>query len=168
MTALKCTVTRAAVTSDQFDSVSQRRNSPCTSLEHSSGTYLMTTFLLLYRRNPNSGEGSSYCAIEFRISTIPPFPRPSSSTSSRDTYLRRNLQNLVSRCAGVFSAPRDQAHHPPGSAAAVSWASLIFRSSKPFSDISLRLCSKEQDQLLVFRAPFQSSLISLGSLSGVI
>jgi hypothetical protein len=71
--------------------VDNSQNIPCTNREHSSGRYLIKTFLLLYRRNPNSGDVSSYWAIAFRISTIPPFPRPSTSTSSRLAYFRRNL-----------------------------------------------------------------------------
>lgn len=52
----------------------------------------MTTLRRLYRRNPNSGDGSSYCPILFLISTIPPLPRPISSISSLEAYLSRNLQ----------------------------------------------------------------------------
>lgn len=124
---------------------------PCTNLVHSSGTYLMTTFLRLYLRKPNRGDSSSYPAIAFRISTIPPLPRPSRSTSSRETYLRRNLgeerKYLVLQVGCLCS--RTEAHHPPGSAAAVSYASLTFTSSKPFSDISLRACSSFEDQNVV-------------------
>lgn len=103
----------------------RKKGSPCTNLEHSSGTYLITTFLLLYRRNPNNGEGSSNCAIAFRISTIPPFPRPDNSISSLEAYLRRNLRVVhVSICPSFaprrHARRRSEAHHPPGSATAAS------------------------------------------------
>jgi hypothetical protein len=59
-----------------------------------------------------------------------------------------------------------EAHHPPGSAAAVSWASLIFRSSKPFSDIALRFRLNEgADQLFAFWYP-RSSLITVCAFRG--
>lgn len=66
VTALKCTVTRAIDRMRQLPELqrpsigsSSHTCAPCTSLEQSSGTYLITTFLLLYLRNPNKGEGSS-------------------------------------------------------------------------------------------------------------
>lgn len=82
---------------------------------------------------------------------MPPFPRPSRSTSSRAAYLRRNLENarqapdqhmatrnrdLVTRWtqAGTKKKLRET-HHPPGSAAAASWASLTLGSSRPFRDM---------------------------------
>lgn len=119
----------------------------------------MTTFLRLYRRNPKSGEDSSNCAMAFRISTMPPLPRPNSSTSSRATYLRRNLR-IRSAFLDTACAPRlrIEAYHPPGSATAVSWASLIFTSSKPFSDMALPSYSKLIDQVVVFRYSLLSSL----------
>lgn len=74
---------------------------------------------------------------------------------------------LVSKASRHPRTAREiEAHHPPGSAAAVSWASLIFRSSKPFSDIALRSGLREEDQLFAFQGP-QSSLITLSALSGV-
>jgi hypothetical protein len=55
---------------------------------------------------------------------------------------------LVSTSSPLRAARQIEAHHPPGSAAAVSWASLIFRSSKPFSDIALRFgVNGSEDQL---------------------
>jgi hypothetical protein len=75
---------------------------------------------------------------------------------------------FVSTWTLIGAMPRKlNAHHPPGSAAAVSWASLIFRSSKPFSDIALRFALNEEDQLFVLRGLLQSSLITLSALSGV-
>ena len=68
--------------------------------------YLMMTLLRRYRRKPYKGWGSSYCEIAFRISTMPPVPRPSRPTSSREVYLRRNLQ--------LSSASKS---HPDGKAA---------------------------------------------------
>lgn len=59
--------------------------------EQSSGRYLISTFLLRYLRKPKRGDVSSYSDMAFRISDTPPLPRPSSSTSSRLAYLRRNL-----------------------------------------------------------------------------
>jgi hypothetical protein len=54
---------------------------------------------------------------------------------------------LVSKASRHSRTAREiEAHHPPGSAAAVSWASLIFRSSKPFSDIALRFGLNEGDR----------------------
>jgi hypothetical protein len=68
-----------------------KQNVPCISLEQSSGRYLMMTLRRLYLRNPYNGDFSSYWAMLLRISTMPPLPRPSSSTSSREAYLSRNL-----------------------------------------------------------------------------
>lgn len=81
---------------------------PLMSLEQSSGMYLMMTLLRRYRKKPYKGDGSSYRAMAFRISTIPPVPRPSRPTSSREVYLRRNLElssasDFASRGSG--SAP---------------------------------------------------------------
>jgi hypothetical protein len=65
--------------------------SPLISREQSSGMYLIMTLLRRYRRKPYNGSGSEYCAMAFRISTMPPEPLASSPTSSREVYLRRNL-----------------------------------------------------------------------------
>lgn len=75
----------------RYENMVRGKHKPCTSLEHSSGRYLMITFLLRYRRKPYRGAVSSYCAMALRTSTIPPFPLPRSSTSSRLAYLSRNL-----------------------------------------------------------------------------
>ena len=113
------------------------------SLEQSSGMYLMMTLLRRYRRKPYKGCGSSYCEMAFRISTMPPVPRLSRPTSSREVYLRRNLQlSSASKIAsrGNGSAPSvlwEAAYQPPSSAAAASWASLMLASSKPFSDMAM-------------------------------
>lgn len=105
-TALKWTATRAglpvSINDHDDDNADGRRSTnrtrlsikilPCISREQSSGRYLTMTFLLRYRRKPYSGLSSSKPAMTFRISTMPPFPFSSSSTSSRLEYLRRNLK----------------------------------------------------------------------------
>jgi hypothetical protein len=74
-------------------------DAPWTSLEQPSGTYFIRTFRRRYRKKPNRGDSSLYCAIAFRISKIPPLPRSRSSTSSRDMYLRRNLSISPVNCS---------------------------------------------------------------------
>jgi hypothetical protein len=71
----------------------------------------MMTFRRLYLRKPYSGDFSSYCAMLLRISTMPPLPRPNSSTSSRLAYLSRNLF----RTHGQHSYPRISARSTTGS-----------------------------------------------------
>jgi hypothetical protein len=96
------------------------QDAPWTSLEQPSGTYFISTFRRRYRKKPNRGDSSSYCAIAFRISKIPPLPRSRRSTSSRDIYLSRNLSigpgQLYSTCirqgAGFQSLTTLQARRP--------------------------------------------------------
>lgn len=123
----------------------------------------MMTFRRLYLRKPYSGDLSSYCAMLLRISTMPPLPRPNSSTSSRLAYFSKNLfrnhgqhsyleyWHTVQQGAATLGMLRvtrshngDQkqqqwkgrTYHPPGSATAASCAALTLSSSNPFSDIS--------------------------------
>ena len=61
----------------------------------------MMTFLRLYRRKPYRGDLSSYWAMLLRISTMPPLPRPSISSSSRLAYFRRNLVHSKRRQVSI-------------------------------------------------------------------
>lgn len=148
---------------------------------------MINTFLRRYLRKPYRGDVSSYSAMAFWISGMPPLPRPSRSTSSRLAYLRRNLRGVVSVWVHQAKAVRDKArwqpgepppmgtpwnlryhgstrhrdgpdgmlnchvrsrmrgcvrgverstYHPPGSAAAASYASFTSALSKPLSDIA--------------------------------
>lgn len=149
---------------------------------------MINTFLRRYLRKPNRGDVSSYSAMAFRISGMPPLPRPSKSTSSRLAYLRRNLCGVVSvwvhqvkavrgrqnwqpgepppmgapwnlryhgstrhrdgpqvvklnchvrsRMRGCVRGVERSTYHPPGSAAAASYASFTSTLSKPLSDIA--------------------------------
>lgn len=68
----------------------------------------MTTFLRRYLRNPYRGDVSSYWAILFRISTMPPLPRPRSSTSSRLAYFSRNLSEGRAPAVSAELVPKKQ------------------------------------------------------------
>jgi hypothetical protein len=49
----------------------------------------------------------------------------------------RSGQGFVPSKDWTLDVSGGETHHPPGSAMAASWASLTFRSSRPFNDISL-------------------------------
>lgn len=97
---------------------------------------MIRTFRRRYRTKPYSGDASSYWAMAPRASGAPPVPRASTSTTSREAYLSRNLDGAHQHLERQQREKKEASYQPPASARAAWYASATLAWSSPLRDMS--------------------------------